>query len=35
VAVRDRVFEIAQAVPVPSRRWVLMLEGFFQSMPVV
>jgi hypothetical protein len=36
VAVRDLVLEIAQAVTVPSRlRRMLMLEGFFESMPVV
>lgn len=35
MAVRGLVLEIAQTVPVPSRRRVLMLEGFFQSMPVV
>jgi hypothetical protein len=36
VAVRDLVLEIAQAVPVPSRlRRMLMLEWFFESMPVV
>ena len=36
MAVRDLVLEIAEAVPVPSRfRRMLMLKGFFQSMPMV
>ena len=36
MAVRDLVLEIAQAVTMPSRlRRMLMLEGFFQPVPVV
>jgi hypothetical protein len=36
VAVRDLVLEIAQAVPMtPRLGGVLVLEGFFQAMPVV